>query len=117
MSTAPSGTSGTVSLADEDAVRKILIDALFGLWATINNLSRLRPSRRERCRVTVFGSARTAPGHWVYDEVKQMCAALAAMNCDMSWRTPRTCGSRHASTMARGRRRHSRPSCPLACQR
>jgi hypothetical protein len=82
MSTPPE-TSATVSLADEEAVKKILIETLFGLWATINNLSRLRPSRRERYRVTVFGSARTQPGHWVYDEVKQMCAALAAMECDI----------------------------------
>jgi predicted Rossmann-fold nucleotide-binding protein len=56
---------------------------LFGLWATVNNLTRLRPSRHERYRVTVFGSARTEPGHWVYEEVKQMCAALSAMNCDI----------------------------------
>jgi predicted Rossmann-fold nucleotide-binding protein len=33
--------------------------------------------------VTVFGSARTEPGHWVYEEVKQMCLALSAMNCDI----------------------------------
>jgi hypothetical protein len=33
----------------------ILVDTLFGLWATVNNLTRLRPSRRERYRVTVFG--------------------------------------------------------------
>ena len=52
----------TVSLADEDGVRRILIDTLFGLWATVNNLTRLRPSRRDRYRVTVFGSARTQPG-------------------------------------------------------
>jgi predicted Rossmann-fold nucleotide-binding protein len=83
MSTAPSETPTTVSLADEEAVKHILIDTLFGLWATVNNLTRLRPSRRERYRVTVFGSARTEPGHWVYDEVKQMCAALSAMNCDI----------------------------------
>jgi hypothetical protein len=73
----------TVSLADEEAVKRILIDTLFGLWTTINNLTRLRPSRRERHRVTVFGSARTEPGHWVYEEVKQMCSALSAMNCDI----------------------------------
>jgi predicted Rossmann-fold nucleotide-binding protein len=48
-----------------------------------NKASRLRPSRRERYRVTVFGSARTQPGHWVYEEVKQMCSALSAMNCDI----------------------------------
>lgn len=73
----------TVSLADEDAVRRILTDTLFGLWATVNNLTRLRPSRRERYRVTVFGSARTHPGHFVYQEVKRMCAGLSAMGCDI----------------------------------
>jgi hypothetical protein len=73
----------TVSLADEDAVRRLVVDTLFGLWATVNNLTRLRPSKRERYRVTVFGSARTQPGHWVYQEVKRMCAALSAMGCDI----------------------------------
>ena len=72
-----------VSLADEEAVRRIIVDTLFGLWATVNNLTRLRPSQHERYRVTVFGSARTEPGHWVYEEVKQMCSALSAMNCDI----------------------------------
>jgi hypothetical protein len=62
MSTAPSQMPTTVSLADEEAVRRILVDTLFGLWATVNNLTRLRPSRHERYRVTVFGSARTEPG-------------------------------------------------------
>jgi hypothetical protein len=73
----------TVSLADEDAVKRVLTDTLFGLWATVNNLTRLRPSKRERYRVTVFGSARTEPGHWVYREVKSMCTALSAMGCDI----------------------------------
>ena len=83
MSTTPSHAPTTVSLADEEAVRRILIDTLFGLWATVNNLTRLRPSRHDRYRVTIFGSARTAPEHWVYEEVKQMCAALSAMDCDI----------------------------------
>jgi predicted Rossmann-fold nucleotide-binding protein len=83
MSTAPSQTPTTVSLADEEAVRRVLVDTLFGLWAIVNNLTRLRPSQHERYRVTVFGSARTEPGHWVYEEVKQMCSALSAMNCDI----------------------------------
>ena len=72
-----------MSLADEGAVKRILTDTLFGLWATINNLTRLRPSRRERYRVTVFGSARTQPGHWVYQEVKRMASGLSAMGCDI----------------------------------
>ncbi len=73
----------TVSLADEEGVKRILTDTLFGLWATVNNLSRLRPSKRERYRVTVFGSARTKPGHWVYQEVKRMAAGLSEMGCDI----------------------------------
>jgi uncharacterized protein (TIGR00730 family) len=73
----------TVSLADEEGVRRILVDTLASLWATVNNLTRLRPSKRERYRVTVFGSARTHPGHWVYQEVKRMSAALSAMGCDI----------------------------------
>lgn len=79
------GTDGarTVYLNDEEGVRRILTDTMFGLWSTVNNLSRLRPSRRERFRVTVFGSARTRPGHWVYEEVRQMCAGLSAMGCDI----------------------------------
>ena len=85
MSTPPSPAraQATVSLADEDGVKRILTDTLFGLWATVNNLTRLRPSKRERYRVTVFGSARTQPGHWVYEEVKQMSSALSAMGCDI----------------------------------
>jgi uncharacterized protein (TIGR00730 family) len=72
-----------VSLADEDAVKRVIRDALFGLWSTVNDLSRLRPSTRDRYRVTVFGSARTDPSHWVYREVKRMCSSLAAMGCDI----------------------------------
>lgn len=73
----------TVSLADEEGVRRIVIDTLFGLWSLVNNLTRLRPSKRERYRVTIFGSARTQPGHWVYEEVKRLAAELAAMDCDI----------------------------------
>ena len=63
VSTAQSQTPTTVSLANEEAVTRIVADTIFSLWATVNNLTRLRPSRRERYRVTVFGSARTQPGH------------------------------------------------------
>jgi uncharacterized protein (TIGR00730 family) len=75
--------SGPVRLDDEDAVKAVLKDTLFGLWATVNNLSRLRPSKSDRYRVSVFGSARTDPGHWVYQEVKRMCVGLSALGCDI----------------------------------
>jgi uncharacterized protein (TIGR00730 family) len=73
----------TVSLDDEEGVRRILVDTMFGLWTTVNNLSRLRPTQRERYRITIFGSARTQPGNWVYEEVQQMCAGLSALGCDI----------------------------------
>ena len=49
----------------------------------MNKLTRLRPSRRERYRVAIFGSARAQPGSFVYDEVKRAAAAFAAMGCDI----------------------------------
>ena len=56
---------------------------MFSLWDIVNNLTRLRPSRRERYRVTIFGSARAKPGTYVYEEVKRVAAALAGMGCDI----------------------------------
>ena len=73
----------TVSLADEDAVKEVLVHTVFGLWDIVNDLTRLRPSKRERYRVTIFGSARAQPGTYVYDEVKRVAAALAEMGCDV----------------------------------
>lgn len=75
--------SQTVSLADEESVNEILANTVFGLWDLVNNLTRLRPSKRERYRVTIFGSARAKPGTFAYDEVKRIAAALAEMGCDI----------------------------------
>jgi uncharacterized protein (TIGR00730 family) len=72
-----------VSLADEDSVKDILVNTVFGLWDIVNNLTRLRPSKHERYRVTIFGSARAKPGTFVYDEVRRVAAALAEMGCDI----------------------------------
>jgi uncharacterized protein (TIGR00730 family) len=74
---------GTVSLADEDAVKQLLVSTVFGLWDIVNNLTRLRPSKHERYRVTIFGSARAKPGSFVYEEVKRVATALADMGCDI----------------------------------
>src|SRR5438552_7126928 len=73
----------TVSLADEEAVKQILVSTVYGLWDVVNNLTRLRPSKRERHRVTIFGSARAQQGTYVYDEVKRVATALAEMGCDI----------------------------------
>src|SRR5437763_2862092 len=75
--------TANVSLADEEAVKQILTSTVLSLWDVVNNLTRLRPSKRGRYRVTIFGSARAKPGTFVYEEVKRVAAALADMDCDI----------------------------------
>lgn len=72
-----------VPLSDEKAVLDILTKSVFGLWDTVNTLTRLRPTKRERYRVTVFGSARVEPGHWVYGAVRDLAAELTRLGCDI----------------------------------
>lgn len=79
----PPQGSAAVSLADEEGVKQILADTVFRLWDVVNNLTRLKPTRHERYRVTIFGSARAQPGSFVYDEVKRVAAALADLGCDI----------------------------------
>jgi uncharacterized protein (TIGR00730 family) len=76
-------TSETVFLSDEAAVRDVLSQSMLGLWNVVNQLSRLRPTRRERYRVSIFGSARVDPGHWVYGAVRDVAAELTRMGCDI----------------------------------
>jgi predicted Rossmann-fold nucleotide-binding protein len=80
--------TGIVRLSDEEGVRRIVVDTVFGLWTMVDNLTRLRPTRlrptrRERFRVTIFGSARIQPEHFVYDEVKRLSSALTETGGDI----------------------------------
>ena len=72
-----------MSLADEEAVKEVLVRSVLGLWDVVNNLTRLRPSRPDRYRVTIFGSARAKAGTFGYEETKRAAAALAEMGCDI----------------------------------
>src|SRR6476620_8394057 len=85
MSREPKGSDGArlVSLADEEAVKEILGTTVLNLWKVVNNLTRLRPSKRERYRVAIFGSARAQPGTFVYEEVKRAASAFASLGCDI----------------------------------
>jgi uncharacterized protein (TIGR00730 family) len=75
--------TNAISLANEEAVKKVLVDSVLGLWDVVNNLTRLQPSKRDRYRVTIFGSARAKPGTIAYDETKRAAKALAGMDCDV----------------------------------
>ena len=75
--------SATISLADEEQVKDVLANAVLGLWDVVNSMTRLRPSRRERYRVTIFGSARVKPGTFGYEATKRCAAELAKLGCDI----------------------------------
>jgi hypothetical protein len=72
-----------ISLANEERVNDVVLGAVLGLWDVVNSLTRLRPSRRDRYRVTIFGSARATPGSFGYEETKRAAAVLAGMGCDI----------------------------------
>lgn len=72
-----------VSLADEQRVKEIVINTIFGLWDAVNNLTRLRPSERQRYMVTIFGSARVPRDSWVFGEVRRLARTLSDMGCDI----------------------------------
>src|SRR5215471_1274326 len=85
MSTAGTTTQRTdsVSLSDETAVKDVISKSIFDLWDVVNNLTRLRPTKRDSYRVTIFGSARAKPGTFAYEETKRVAKALAEMGCDI----------------------------------
>lgn len=73
--------SDSVFLNQEREVLDVLAESIQGLWQVVNNLTRLRPTRRLEFRVTIFGSARVPRGHWVYEAVRDLARELAVMGC------------------------------------
>jgi uncharacterized protein (TIGR00730 family) len=71
----------SISLGDEARVVAVLRESVQGLWEVVNNLTRLRPTKRPEFRVTIFGSARIGSDHWVYAAVRDLAAELALMGC------------------------------------
>jgi uncharacterized protein (TIGR00730 family) len=83
MSNSAARPAAAVPLSDEPAVLDILRQSVLGLWDAVNLLTRLRPTRRDRYRVTIFGSARIDPSHWVYGAVRDTAAELTRLGCDI----------------------------------
>jgi uncharacterized protein (TIGR00730 family) len=73
--------SDLVDLKDQERTLEILGESVLGLWDVVNNLTRLRPTRRSQYRVTIFGSARVKADHWVYDAVRDLSTELARLGC------------------------------------
>jgi uncharacterized protein (TIGR00730 family) len=72
-----------VPLSDEPAVLDVLRQSVLGLWETVNTLTRLRPTKRDRYRVSIFGSARITPDSWAYAAVRDTSAELTRLGCDI----------------------------------
>jgi uncharacterized protein (TIGR00730 family) len=72
-----------IGLDDEARVVEALKTSVFGLWQVVNTLTRLRPSRRERYTVAIFGSARVERDHWVYSAVREVSEEITRMGCDI----------------------------------
>jgi len=72
-----------VRLSEEDAVREIIINSVFDLWKVVNNLTRLRQTKRDHYCVSIFGSARAKPGSFAYEQVKKIANDLANMDCNI----------------------------------
>ena len=77
------GQADVVRLSDEAATVEVLERAVAGLWDVVAELTRLRRTRRTNYRVSIFGSARTAPGVFPYDDVKRLARELTVMGCDI----------------------------------
>jgi uncharacterized protein (TIGR00730 family) len=75
------GSTDLVSLGDEQHVLEVVTSTAYKLWDAVNTLTRLRPSKRSRYQVTIFGSARVPSDHWVYQAVRDLAAELARLDC------------------------------------
>ena len=72
-----------ISLGNEREVLELVGDSIMGLWDVVDNLTRLRPTHRERYPVTIFGSARVPKDHWVYVAVRDVAEELTRLGCDI----------------------------------
>jgi uncharacterized protein (TIGR00730 family) len=76
-------SSETVSIQDHEAAYNIIQESVLGLWEVVNNLTRMRPTKRDRYRVSIFGSARMQPNDTLYTGVRQLASELTTMGCDI----------------------------------
>ena len=71
------------TICEDDAVCEVVDTALMELWRTANTLSRIRPPRSKRYRVTIFGSARIRPADALYLDVQELSRRLSSLGCDI----------------------------------
>jgi uncharacterized protein (TIGR00730 family) len=75
--------SETVPIQDNQAAFDIVQNAVLGLWDVVNDLTRIRPAKRDRYCVSIFGSARMEPNDPLYEGVKCLASELTTLGCDI----------------------------------
>lgn len=75
--------SKAVSVTNQAAVFQVLQDSVLRLWDVVNQLSSVQPPKRDRYRVSIFGSARLLPDTPLYLGVQQLASELTLMGCDI----------------------------------
>jgi uncharacterized protein (TIGR00730 family) len=75
--------AGNEPVATDAETLAVVEDALQCLWGAFNKLSRVRPMRPRHYTVTIFGSARVAPGQPLYEDVARLAAELSKRGCDI----------------------------------
>ncbi|NEQ44151.1 MAG: LOG family protein [Leptolyngbya sp. SIOISBB] len=73
----------SVPIQNQEAAFSIVQESVLGLWEVVNNLTRIRPPKRDRYRVSIFGSARMEPEDPLYVGVRQLASELTALGCDI----------------------------------
>ncbi len=70
-------------ISREVATFEVIQDAVLQLWGVVNRLTEIRPPKRKRYRVTIFGSARLQPDNPLYAGVRHLASQLTVMGCDI----------------------------------
>ncbi|WP_039725538.1 LOG family protein [Leptolyngbya iicbica] len=79
----PRPASESVPVQNHEATFDIIQASVLGLWEVVNNLTRIRPTKRDRYRVTIFGSARMQSEDALYAGVRQLASELTLLGCDI----------------------------------
>ncbi len=75
------GRTDAVLLSDEEMVSEVVVATVENLWEAVNQLTRLRQSKKDEYMVTIFGSARIMPETDDYARIKKLSSALSEMGC------------------------------------
>jgi uncharacterized protein (TIGR00730 family) len=73
----------TIPLDSQEAIFDVVQEAVFELWNVVNGLTSIQSPKRERYRVTIFGSARIEENTPIYQDVRRLASELTKMGCDI----------------------------------